>query len=48
MAGQGNGLCAQVSEFEPYLEALEWHPRAGVCLDTCHLFAAGHGETSTP
>jgi len=36
MAGQGQGLCAQVSELEPYLEALEWHPRAGVCLDTCH------------
>ena len=22
--------------------ALDWHPRAGLCLDTCHAFAAGH------
>jgi deoxyribonuclease-4 len=46
MAGQGQGLCAQASELEPYLEALEWHPRAGVCLDTCHAFAAGHDLTA--
>ena len=24
------------------VEALEWHPKVGVCLDTCHVFAAGH------
>jgi deoxyribonuclease-4 len=42
MAGAGAGLCAQMSDLDPYLEALERHPRAGVCLDTCHAFAAGH------
>jgi deoxyribonuclease-4 len=42
MAGAGQGLCAQMSDLEPYLAALGWHPRAGVCLDTCHAFAAGH------
>ncbi|HLU74642.1 MAG TPA: deoxyribonuclease IV [Nonomuraea sp.] len=42
MAGQGAMLCARVEDLEPYLEALEWHPRAGVCFDTCHAFAAGH------
>jgi deoxyribonuclease-4 len=21
---------------------VDWHPRAGLCLDTCHAFAAGH------
>jgi deoxyribonuclease-4 len=21
---------------------LQWHPRAAVCLDTCHAFSAGH------
>ncbi|GGS54906.1 putative endonuclease 4 [Planobispora rosea] len=42
MAGQGGMLCATVQDLEPYLEALEWHPKAGVCLDTCHAFAAGH------
>ena len=25
-----------------YLAALEFHPKAAICLDTCHLFAAGH------
>lgn len=42
MAGQGAMLCATVQDLEPYLAALDWHPRAGVCLDTCHAFAAGH------
>jgi deoxyribonuclease-4 len=42
MAGQGAMLCATVQDLEPYLDALEWHPRAGVCLDTCHAFSAGH------
>ncbi|GAA4517158.1 MULTISPECIES: deoxyribonuclease IV [Nonomuraea] len=42
MAGQGAMLCATVDDLEPYLAALDWHPRAGVCLDTCHAFAAGH------
>ncbi len=40
-AGQGRSLCATVADFEPYLEALDRHPRVGVCLDTCHVFAAG-------
>jgi deoxyribonuclease-4 len=47
MAGQGQMLCAQVGGLEPYLEALDWHPRAAVCLDTCHAFAAGH-DLATP
>jgi deoxyribonuclease-4 len=42
MAGQGAMLCATVDDLEPYLSAIDWHPRAGVCLDTCHAFAAGH------
>src|SRR5262245_22338156 len=42
MAGQGQMLCATIQDLEPYLAALDWHPRAGVCLDTCHVFAAGH------
>jgi deoxyribonuclease-4 len=41
-AGQGQTLCATVADLGPYLEALDWHPRVGVCLDTCHAFAAGH------
>ncbi|MER6945642.1 deoxyribonuclease IV [Nonomuraea sp. NPDC000554] len=42
MAGQGAVLCATVQDLEPYLAALDWHPRATVCLDTCHAFSAGH------
>jgi len=40
-AGQGRSLCAGVDDLQPYLEALDFHPKAGLCLDTCHVFAAG-------
>jgi deoxyribonuclease-4 len=40
-AGQGRSLCAGVEDLGPYLDALDRHPRTGVCLDTCHVFAAG-------
>ena len=40
-AGQGRSLCAGVDDLEPYLAALDFHPKAGICLDTCHVFAAG-------
>jgi deoxyribonuclease-4 len=40
-AGQGRSLCAGIDELEPYLAALDRHPKAGICLDTCHAFAAG-------
>lgn len=42
MAGQGAMLCATVPDLGPYLEAIDRHPRAGVCLDICHAHAAGH------
>ena len=40
-AGQGSSLCAGVEDLSAYLGALDFHPRAGICLDTCHVFAAG-------
>jgi deoxyribonuclease-4 len=40
-AGQGQSLCAGVEDLQAYLDALDRHPRAGICLDTCHVFAAG-------
>lgn len=46
MAGQGSMLCARIGEIGPYLAAVDWHPRAMLCLDTCHLFAAGHDLTA--
>ena len=40
-AGQGRSLCAGVEDLGPYLAALDHHPSVGICLDTCHVFAAG-------
>ncbi|MGW5969138.1 deoxyribonuclease IV [Streptomyces sp. NPDC055186] len=44
-AGQGASLCSLVQDFGPYFEVLDAHPKLGVCLDTCHVFAAGHDLT---
>ena len=41
-AGRGQMLCSDAGDLGPYLAAVDWHPRAGLCLDTCHAFAAGH------
>ncbi|MFE3112666.1 deoxyribonuclease IV [Kitasatospora indigofera] len=41
-AGQGRSLCSRMEDLAEYLDALDGHPRVGVCLDTCHAFAAGH------
>lgn len=41
-AGQGQSLVKKLDDLEKYLHALEYHPKIGICLDTCHVFAAGH------
>ncbi len=41
-AGQGSSLCSRTWDFGPYFDALDHHPKLGICLDTCHVFAAGH------
>jgi deoxyribonuclease-4 len=41
-AGGGEALCATVEQLEPWFAELDAHEMLGVCLDTCHLFAAGH------
>ena len=41
-AGQGQSLVKKLDDLENYLKALEYHPKVGICLDTCHAFAAGH------
>lgn len=46
-AGGGKSLAATVQDLGPYLAALEQHPAVGVCLDTCHAWAAGH-DLATP
>lgn len=44
-AGQGFSLCSRAEDFGPYFDALDHHPKLGICLDTCHIFAAGHDLT---
>jgi deoxyribonuclease-4 len=41
-AGQGQSLVRNIEDLSKYFEVLKWHPKVGVCLDTCHVFAAGH------
>ncbi|MBI3685799.1 MAG: deoxyribonuclease IV [Actinobacteria bacterium] len=41
-AGGGTSLASRVEHLGPYFDALDRHPALGVCLDTCHLWAAGH------
>ena len=42
MPGQGSQLGADLKDFSSIFEALNWDPRLALCLDTCHLFAAGY------
>lgn len=46
-AGQGFSLCSRTWDFGPYFDALDHHPKLGICLDTCHVFAAGHDLAET-
>jgi deoxyribonuclease-4 len=45
-AGQGQSLVKRLEELVKYFEALEFHPKVGICIDTCHVFAAGHDITT--
>ncbi len=42
MAGQGTNLGSRFEQLAQLLEASGDDPRLGVCLDTCHVFAAGY------
>ena len=46
-AGGGRSLAARVEDLADYLDAVDGHPWLGVCLDTCHAWAAGH-DLATP
>jgi deoxyribonuclease-4 len=41
-AGQGNSVGCSFEHLRAILDLLEKRERFGVCLDTCHLFAAGY------
>jgi deoxyribonuclease-4 len=46
-AGGGAALASDAPSVGAYLDALGRDERIGVCLDTCHMHAAGH-DMSTP
>ena len=46
-AGGGGALASDADSLAAYLDALGRDERIGVCLDTCHMHAAGH-DLSTP
>src|SRR5690606_29539853 len=41
-AGQGTTLGRSFEEIAAIIERVEQKERVGVCLDTCHVFAAGY------
>jgi deoxyribonuclease IV len=44
-AGTGDTIGRSLEELGALYEALDHHPRLGVCLDSCHLFASGYDVT---
>jgi deoxyribonuclease IV len=42
-AGGAGTVGSTIPQAAELFEALDGHPRAALCLDTCHLFAAGYG-----
>lgn len=46
-AGQGSSMNRSFDELGWFLNDLHGDPRVGVCLDTCHVFAAGY-DLRTP
>jgi deoxyribonuclease-4 len=42
MAGQGTNVCYSFEHLAYILERIEQKNRIGICLDTCHIFAAGY------
>ncbi len=41
-AGQGSCLNHKFEQLATIIDKLQGHPRIAVCLDTCHIFAAGY------
>jgi len=44
-AGAGGTIGRSLDELAALYEALDRHPRLGVCLDSCHLFVSGYDVT---
>lgn len=45
-AGQGSSLGSRFEELAEIIGLMDGHARVGVCLDTCHLLAAGYDLTT--
>lgn len=48
MSGSGSELGSNLGELQQVLKAFDYSPALGVCLDTCHLFAAGYDVRDWP
>ena len=44
-AGTGGTIGRSIDELAALFEALDRHPRLGICLDSCHLYASGYDVT---
>jgi deoxyribonuclease-4 len=44
-AGAGGTIGRSIEELAALYEALDRHPRLGVCLDSCHLYVSGYDVT---
>jgi deoxyribonuclease-4 len=44
-AGAGGTIGRSLDELAALLDRLDHHPRLGVCLDSCHLYATGYDVT---
>jgi deoxyribonuclease-4 len=44
-AGTGGTIGRSIAELAALVDALDRHPRLGVCLDSCHLYASGYDVT---
>jgi len=47
MAGQGSSVCYRFEHLAQVLSNTSRRDRLGVCIDTCHIFAAGY-DLRTP
>jgi deoxyribonuclease-4 len=44
-AGTGGTIGRSIGELQTLVERLDRHPRLGICLDSCHLYASGYDVT---
>jgi deoxyribonuclease-4 len=44
-AGTGDTIGRSIDELATLVDALDRHPRLGICLDSCHLYASGYDVT---